>query len=291
MSKKHLIAFGLMLACAALHFAGAPSLFPTMEGLKTPQNPAEYTADNLFEYINGAADVFIGYDFQHLYSMTYSGPSGESITADVYVHADRANGFGIYSQEKPREGEFLTIGTEGYYENGILNFFQGRYYVKISAFDLGERDRTLLSGLARGISERIPDKPGFPRTLEAFPEANRLPNSARFLRRNFLGHGFLENAFTWDYSFENLKLQPFILVAADPEAAAAMVEAYLDFAKSRGSEIRKETDTARFTDPYYRSRGGLTIQWRGRYVWGLFSPDSTVADRLIKAIGSELPEE
>jgi len=290
MKKRNAIVIGLTLTCAILYCAGAPSLFPSLQGLKSPEEPAEYTAENLFEYINGAADVFIGYDFQHLYSMNYSGSSGESITADVYVHSDRANGFGIYSQEKPREGEFLAIGTEGYYEEGILNFFQGRHYVKISAFDLGDRDREILSDLAGRISRRIPDKPGFPRILQAFPASNRLPNSERFLRRNFLGHSFLENAFTCDYSFENRKVQPFIIAAESPDAARTMVETYLDFARARDSKITLESNSATFTDPYYRSRGPLTLQWRGAYVWGLFSPDAALSERMTKEIGSALPQ-
>jgi len=288
MKMKNLALFWLIMACVGMNISAGESLFPALKGMTNPESPAEYTAENLFEYINGAADVFIGYDFQHLYSMSYSGPEGRSITADVYVHADKANGFGIYGQEKPLQGDFLSIGTEGYYETGVLNFFQGRYYVKISAFDLGDQDRELLSDLARGIAKSIPDPPGFPPVLKAFPEENRIPRSERFTRRNFLGHAFLENAYTCDYTIQDTKVQPFILAAASPKAAEAMVQAYLAFARSRNSDVKKSAESARFTDPYYRSRGMLTLNWRGRYVWGLFCTDIAIADRMTKAISDAL---
>ncbi|MBN1196227.1 MAG: hypothetical protein JXA62_02360 [Candidatus Aminicenantes bacterium] len=289
MKKQNLILIGLIIAAVGVCGAGGANLFPTIAGLTNPEQPAEYTADNLFEYINGAADVFIGYDFEHLFSMTYSGADGQSIAADIYRHADPACGFGIYSQEKPREGVFLPVGTEGYYETGILNFFQGRYYVKISAFDLGEHDRKTLTDLAQQIASRIPDAAGFPEILEAFPRTGRRPHSEHFIRRNFLGHGFLENAFICEYSAEDHPVRPFIIRADSQSAAQSMVEAYLEFARSHNAAIDQKENGVRFVDPYHKSRGALSMKWRDHYIWGLFSNDTATSERMLSAIGAALP--
>jgi len=289
--KKHLlILLVVTLAAVGLHARSEEALFPPVPGLENPAEPARYSADNLFEYINGAADVFIGYDFEQLFSMTYSGKEGQSIIADIYRHADPACGFGIYSQEKPRQGDFLNVGTEGYYESGVLNFFLGRFYVKIAAFDLGADEKEILIQLARGIAERIPDSPGFPPVLNAFPQTGRIPHSEHFIRRNFLGHGFLENAFTSDYDANGARIQPFIIQADSSEAAANMVADYLKFARSNNVEISENEHTASFADPYHSSRGPLTIQWRDNCIWGIFTTDSETAASMLAAISTALRE-
>ncbi|HDP94072.1 MAG TPA: hypothetical protein ENN40_01795 [Candidatus Aminicenantes bacterium] len=291
MQRQNLIFLWFIIAATGVYGAGGAELFPTIAGLTNPVKPAEYTADNLFEYINGAADVFIGYDFEQLFSMTYSGTDGQTIAADIYRHADPACGFGIYSQEKPRKGDFLAVGTEGYYETGILNFFQGRFYVKISAFDLGEREQKILTSLARGIAERIPDADGFPKIFELFPKTGRIPRSEHFIRRNFLGHGFLENAFICDYSVEDNPLQPFIIRADSSAAAKTMIESYLEFARSHTAVIAQNENTVRFVDPYHKSRGPLSMKWREQYIWGVFSADSAAAERMLTAIEAALIRE
>ena len=114
-------------------------VFPQLKEWQKKGKPDIYTADNLYEYINGAADVFLSYDFQKLVTLTYESKPKQSITIDIYQHSDYRNGFGIYAQERPVTDDYLKIGVQGYYEKGILNFFKGKYYVKISSFDIENR--------------------------------------------------------------------------------------------------------------------------------------------------------
>ena len=289
MRLKRILPAILIIALGSATFAAEVRLFPNMNGWEKDTQPTVYSPDNLFEYINGAAEVFLGYDFHELLSTTYRSQGDQSITADVYIHADPRNGFGIYSQEKPTEGEFLKLGTEGYYETGILNFFQGRYYIKISAFDLGEEDRSILQKLARGIAANIPDKAVLPTVLDAFPSAGRTPHSRRFVRRNFLGHSFLSNAYTSEYRWGEEIVKPFIIEADTAEAAKELVATYLEFARGKGQEPEDLKNGARFTDPYYRSRGPLILNWRGRYIWGVFSLNTKSAEKLVSSMGQALP--
>ena len=58
-----------------------------------------YEPDNLYEYIDGGADVFLLYDFQRLLHQNFKAGKGE-ITADIYDMGKAENAFGIYSAER-----------------------------------------------------------------------------------------------------------------------------------------------------------------------------------------------
>ena len=264
-------------------------IFPEMSGWQKKGEPEMYSPDNLFEYINGAAEVYLSYDFQKLITLSYSNPKQQSFTIDIYQHSNSNNGFGIYSQEKPQEGDFLKIGTQGYYEQGILNFFKDRVYVKLSAFDLKEIDRPLLEKIARLIDRQLPGKPLLPKTVSCFPSMGKIENSERFILQNFLGHSFLHSAFVADYLIEDEKFQIFIIETATPQKADTILERYLAFLKRKGIEHQQDNSGAyRFSDPYYRSSGTMNLKKKSRFIWGFFSNDIQKVRTYLEAIEQNL---
>jgi hypothetical protein len=249
-------------------------VFPEISGM-TKGKPEMYNPDNLYEYINGAAEVFLSYDFRELAALTYEDPQKHSLTIDIYRHSDDRNGFGIYSQEKPVKGDFLPIGAQGYYEKGVLNFVKGSYYVKMSGFDLGDRDKTVLSETAKKIARRLSGLSRLPLPAACFPGKGKIDNSEKFIAKNFLGHSFLHSAFTAEYEEKGDKFQIFIIQAADTAAAQKIRDDYFKFAKGKGMEVSIHKTFFRFSDPYYRSNGKMNIESKGQYVFGLFSDDMT----------------
>lgn len=249
-------------------------IFPEISGWQKTGEPEMYSPDNLFEYINGAAEVYLSYDFQKLITLSYSNTKQQSFTIDIYQHSNSNNGFGIYSQEKPQEGDFLKIGTQGYYEQGILNFFKDRFYVKLSAFDLKEIDRPLLEKISRLIDNQLPGQPLLPKTVSCFPSMGKIENSERFILQNFLGHSFLHSAFVADYLIKDEKFQIFIIETATPQKADTILEHYLAFLKRKGIEYQQDNSNVyRFSDPYYRSSGTMNLKKNSRFIWGFFSND------------------
>lgn len=265
------------------------SLFPQMEGWKQKGNPVTYTPDNLYEYIDGAADVFLSYDFVKLATVSLENVEKASITIDIYRHSSPVNGFGIYSQEKSKVGPFLPIGTQGYYEKGILNFLKGSFYVKISGYDLGDRDETVLTETAKLIAQKIDGDNHFPEIVECFPKEEKIENSERYVAENFLGHSFLHSAFVADYNKDGRKFEVFIIQANDENDAGKILDGYLDFVKGKGMEVENPGDgLCRFQDPYYRSSGKMHMKKNGKYIWGLFCQSPETADFFIKSISGNL---
>ena len=264
-------------------------IFPELSGWQKSGPPDSYTPDNLFEYINGAAEVYLSYDFQKLITQSYSNPNEQSITVDIYRHSNSNNGFGIYSQEKPEKGDFLKIGTQGYYEQGVLNFYKGQFYIKLTAFDLKELDRSLLEKMAILINDQLPGKPVPPETVSCFPSKGKIENSERFILQNFLGHSFLHSAFVANYLLDEKKFQIFIIEARRPEAADKMLTRYLAFLEKKGIEHQLDNGGIyHFVDPYYRSSGTMNLKKNSRFIWGFFCDDNQMAQNYLEAIEHQL---
>jgi hypothetical protein len=267
------------------------SAFPELKGWQKGGQPDLYQPDNLFEYINGAAEVFLSYDFQLLATLSYQSEKNQSITVDIYEHRDTDSGFGIYSQEKPLVGEFIPIGTQGYYESGTLNFFRNKYYVKLSGYDLGQDDRSSLETFAKEINQRLTGDTAFPDPVHCFPVESKLAHSEKYIAQNFLGHRFLHSAFVADYLKDEKKFQIFIIAAASEDESQAILDGYMKFLAKKGIETTPGQDGIyRFTDPYYRSSGRMNLKKQGMYIWGLFENESAQADLYIKQIASALRE-
>lgn len=258
--------------------------FPDLEGWTKEGAPGIYDSETLYEYINGAADLYINFDFQELAALNYERGEDQGIIIDIYRHSTPRNAFGIYSQERRSGGAFIDIGTQGYHDTGILNFFQGNYYVKLAGFYLGEDDERLLKSVAKDVSGRLGGVSGFPKALAAFPDSGKVRNSERYVAISFMGHGFLHSAFVAGYVSGENEFRLFIIEADDKADADAMVESYLKLARDKGEAVASEGALHRFVDPYQKSRGAVNLKSRGRCVWGLLSDDTSLCDFYIRQI-------
>jgi hypothetical protein len=223
----------LMIGCTFASSSDATAvddmnaLFPDLDGWTMDGSPEIFYADNLWEYINGAADVYLSYDFQKVATLTYDAGPNKSLTIDIYEHDTPRNAFGIYSQEKPNEGDFLRVGTQGYYDRGILNFYFGAYYVKLMGFNLGEAEKQFLESTALTLVKHLKGKAVVPTPVKCFPAEGKIPNSERYIAKDFLGRRVLHSAFVADYEVGGDKKRLFIIEADDEKGAGLMLKEYL----------------------------------------------------------------
>jgi hypothetical protein len=255
--------------------------------------PVFYGPDDLFEYIDGAADAYLSFEFEQLAAASYAAGAKQSLTIEVYRHRDLRNAFGIYSQEKSSKGKFISLGTEGYYETGVVNFFHGPFYIKLAGIHLGGEDEKILIGAATAVAAVLPGEPRYPIVLECFPAGGRIQHSERYVARDVLGHGFLRSAYSADYEAEGKPVRAYIFEADDEADLARMMDAYVEHARNAGSlsEGRGGSTLAyRFTDPRKMSDGPMHLRTAGRYAWGLFAESDAIADALLDALETNLRE-
>jgi hypothetical protein len=99
--------------------------FPEITGWRQSGEIQTFSPKTLFEYINGDANLYLMYDFQELKVAEYLNEKKASVTVDVYRHKTPTHAFGIYSQERLPNANFIDVGAQGYIEKNVLNFLTG----------------------------------------------------------------------------------------------------------------------------------------------------------------------
>ncbi|MFC1850437.1 DUF6599 family protein [candidate division CSSED10-310 bacterium] len=296
MMMKRLLGFLLCFAFLPFQYAQGENqtelaqYLPELKDWKADGPAQIFTPQDLFEYINGAAELYLSYDFQKVATVTLENEAEHSLTIDIFQHSNDQNGFGIYSQEKPRTGNFLPVGNEGYYEEGIMNFVRGKFYVKLICFGVEKEKEQLLLSVAREIAAKLPASESLPETLSVFPTSGKVPHSEKYIARNFLGYHFLHSAFVAEYKSHDHEFQLFIIEAVDPDSARTMVKHYTQFVVKNGSKIEQKQGFVRFQDPYHRTHGAMNLQYQGRFIWGLFSDDKSIYEQSLGQVKQKLKE-
>lgn len=245
--------------------------------------PAFYRPDNLYQYIDGGADIFLLYDFRLLVHQDFRNGDLE-LTADIYDMGTPEDAFGMYASERSTGYDFVPIGVEGYRSKGILNFLQDQYYVKLAG--LGPGADPLLDQLARALSERIGGSRGLPALLWKLPQENRVKHSEQYMRKDPMGHAFLAPAYIVAYAWGPHETKLVISVADDAAGAKARLQQLTKHFKESGECVNAADlgeDGIRASNSF---EGRVFARTQGRYVIALLNPPDNGTEILAKTAQS-----
>ena len=229
---------------------------PELQGFKKTLNYPVYTTDNLWDFINGAADSYLSYGFEDLHVAEYS--KGKNvIKLEIYRHKDDIQAFGIYSSERSPTFRFINIGAQGYKADGSLNFYKGRYYVKIRTYSKSENVLQNLETLALKISDMLHGDSEMPASLKEFPDIGKKKNEETYIKESVLGHEFLTGAFKALYEVGDAQFSIFLFKKQSEAEALKSVSTFL---KSAGLEVVDPTGGKYvFKDGY---NGDIFLSWK-----------------------------
>ncbi len=265
-----------ILLTVTVSFLGGQQLFPELKKFRSVSDYPVYTPDDLWNYINGAADAYLALGFIDLNIMEYV-RGKTSIKAELYRFGDDSRAFGIYSMERSPGYNFIPAGVQGYNEEGVVHFYKDRYYVKIMSNSRSKKVNASMLELGGLISSRIEGSTEFPALLKLFPAEGLLKNQETYLLESILGHEFLRGAFRASYEIEGDRFDIYLFNRDDPAETAVMAERLAGDAWSPNEEVFKYA----FEDGY---NGVLHIARNGGrlvLVSGLSFEKSDLAERYI----------
>jgi hypothetical protein len=249
-------------AAAGVSSAGPPLL--KVDGWALSGEGRSFGPANLYEYVDGAAELYLSLGFQSLWVGEYADGRGGSAVVEIYRHESPVHAFGIYAQECPREGNYLRIGAEGYLAPPYLNFLIGDAYVKLSADGVEGRTEEILRAFAEATVSRLGGEARLPSALGLFPKDGKVPRSERFAARDFLGYEFLRSGFAADYVAEGQRFRLFVIQASVPGEAREMLRRYLEGAGLPTDNLREGVHVV--ADKY---NGQVAVLWKGGSLGGV----------------------
>jgi hypothetical protein len=272
-----------------LQFAGttailAQTTFPEIGGWTRATEIKVYNSDNLWEYIDGAADYYLNYGFSNLEVREYYRTEEEYIKVEIYDQKNAINAFGIYAYERTPDAEFLEIGEEGYIVHSSLNFYTGNYYVKIFSH---QSDTATISAIkllaAKTLQSIATDKETIDELL-LLPVEGKMLHSEKYFPTNFLGYGFFSNAISAGYLIDDKKFSVFVIHAASSQGALNMLQEYFDFSKV--SEKASENTTFAIEDFF---SGPLRLMVQKDYLFGIVElNDSELEQKILNEISARV---
>lgn len=246
-------------------------LIPEMPEWALAEEAAEYNPETLFQYIDGAAEIYLAYDFQTLIVAQFKKQDSEaSLSIEIYDMGNDKHSFGIYSAERYPGNRFIPLGVQGYEEDGALNFFVGRYYVKLLCFDCESEPQALLKKTAEKIVKTAGDKGQFPRLLRAFPREGLVSNSEKFILRNFLGYDFLHDGYTAEYMLDDMEFECFVIEGKTSSEAQKTLKKYVE--EKRNQTVQEIPGGFRIEDPFNHT---IFLTEVDRYICGVMRLEKT----------------
>ena len=256
------------------------------------REPRYYGPGSLWNYINGGALPYLDYGVRDV--VTYMGiwiPDSLEMVVDVYDMADSLGAFGIYSNERSPEYNYLEIGVEGYLTENALCFWKDRYYIKVVSQKDSPPTLAPLERVARIIDMRIPQSGGMSWYFSLFPTRDRLEKTESFIAKNVLGQDFFKNAFVMNYHRKDEDFQLYLIKASSVSEARKNFQAYREFIGKYGKLDKKQVSIGNeaFTgkEDWY---GSILFARKGIFILGSVGhSDIDRARNYLKALITDLP--
>jgi hypothetical protein len=274
----------LLLLAIGLISASCPAqelIYPMLKGFKIKTDYPVYLPDNLWDFIDGAADNYLANGFVDLHVAEYK-KRKTVIKLEIYRHSDNTMAFGIYSSERSPTFRFVNLGAQGYFADGAINFFKGNYYVKIKTYSKKPKVLQAEETLAARVAEMLTGETSMPAMLSQFPPEGKKLNEETYINESVLGHSFLNKAYRVTYQVGNDVFSVYISEASSPEEAKKTANTYI--ASTGISPVETGDSKFMIADGY---NGTIFLAWKDKkivIISGLAKDQSEIADKYTSEI-------
>lgn len=207
-------------------------------GWTISQKASIYGPENLWQFIDGAADRYLVYGFEEAAASEYAQEgTGSRMLIDIYRMKNPLNAYGIYTQERSPDCRYAKVGNEGYSTGTTLNFWAGPYYVKITAFEEKEAIGQEMTRLAGAVAAKVTVPGVEPAEIGYFPRTDLLPGTMTYVPANVLGQSYFVNGFEAKYRSQGIDYRMILIALESPVAAKRAIARYREFLSGGGRSV------------------------------------------------------
>jgi hypothetical protein len=173
--------------------------------------------DNLYDYVDGAAEEYLLYGFARLDGITCR--TGEdSIVIDVSRMADPELAYGMLCAHRQAQAPLQPLGMGGQITPGRAVFAKGPYYVEITSESATDQTPALRA-YADAALKLIQGRDTPPEALAWFPHEGLVADSARLVPESVLGLRLLPKGYVATYEYG----EAFVVGTVSPQEAEGLL--------------------------------------------------------------------
>lgn len=137
-----------------------------------------YDRVTIFDYINGAGEVYLSYNMEKCLSRQFTIKNGPTIVLDIFDMGSSEEAFGIFTHDQ--DGDPLPLGQGALYRPGWLSFWKDRFFVSIYAEEETVDAENAVRELGKTVASRIKSLGQRPGILLRLPKEGLRPKSIRY---------------------------------------------------------------------------------------------------------------
>ena len=267
----------------------APSGFGALAKTET------YTAENLYEKINGKAPLYIESGFKDLLTQRFISKDRENLWMELFIYdmGNIRNAFSVYSVQRRADVEMLAFASPRphYKTSNGLYFVHGKCYVElVASTESTELDRAMVKIAMKFASNMAVDDTKIAE-FALFPKENFVQGSFKLYLTDALGFEGLTDTFTAKYEVDSEIISVFLSKRTSTENAASVAKSYRNFLLESGGKLKKATNKTlegQVLDFY-----GMTeiVSSIGPFVVGIHEAENQqAAEKLAEMLVSKLNE-
>ncbi len=153
-----------------------------------------FDRDNIFDYMDGAGENYLAFDFQLLFVREYAKPDSPSIVVEIYQMGSSGDAFGVFTQDT--DGEEVDCGQDAIYAAGLLRFWKDTVFVRILADKETPEAKSAVMKIGGAIAAAIPGVGKRPQLISVLPAEGLKSKSLRYFHTliSLNVHYYLVNA-------------------------------------------------------------------------------------------------
>ncbi len=208
----------------------------TPEGWSLDEKVHVFSAHNLYERINGRAELYLSYDVISMTTATFvkGDTPGEFLELSIFDMGNPLKAFGIFSIERSPGEPPLPLGRLGYRSDANMYVWKGAYYIVVVSSRIQEEMGQITLDLASKVTDALPASNEPVWGISAFPRENLVVDTIRYFHVDAMGLDFMPNTYTAEYQLDEGAITAFISRKDSPEAAAATVTRYTEYSDRYG---------------------------------------------------------
>jgi hypothetical protein len=138
----------------------------------------KYSRKTIFDYINGAGEIYNAYDFKTVTVQRYEKKDAPGINLEIYEMTTSGDAFGVFTYDM--DGDAVDIGNQGIYAVGLLRFWKGNKYVRVFAEAEIPESKLAVMELGKGIAGQIKEEGPEPDIVNCLPSENLIKGEVRY---------------------------------------------------------------------------------------------------------------
>lgn len=151
-------------------------------GWKTLEAGKFYSDEEIYDYMNGAGEIYRAYNFKDMLVQRYINKQQQEILVEIFDMQSSEDAFGVFTHTLGR-GKEVDIGQGSEYQRGLLCFWKERYFICVRSENETPEVKISVLDIGKKISKAIKVKGNKPALLQYLSEYKYEERNLRYFHK------------------------------------------------------------------------------------------------------------